>query len=158
MNKHDLRLAALLARDGKEPSHALPQRRYGNPERHVRFEQERSAMPKLRRQEVEVADTEKTPYGKLMDLWSRWNALSDHQVSMGDGNPQDTKDFMRAGEALEAMINELPRHLWWAIRKSRGISTVWLFPHLSIEDALAKAEETLTPKMKNHIATRRYFD
>ncbi|HXA47265.1 MAG TPA: hypothetical protein VNW52_06525, partial [Burkholderiaceae bacterium] len=84
--------------------------------------------------------------------------LSDQQYSDGDANLQDTKDFMKTGEALETMINDLPRHLWWAIMKSRGICTVWLFPNLNILDALADAEEKLTPKMKQHLATRRYFD
>jgi hypothetical protein len=99
-----------------------------------------------------------SPYCQLMALWSRYIALDDRPYSDGEGNPQDTKDFMRAGEAVEAMINGLPRHQWWAVRKSRGISTVWLFPTLSLERVLEEAEKILTEKMRTHIATRRFFD
>lgn len=104
------------------------------------------------------AVVEQSPFARAMDVWSRWVALSDQVCSKGDSNLQDTKDFMRAGEAIETMINDLPRHQWWAIRKSRGISTVWLFPNLSILDALEAAEKILTPKMRQHIATRRFFN
>jgi len=100
---------------------------------------------------------EQTPFNRLMDIWVRYVSLSDRADPDGDSNLQDTKDFMRAGEAVEAMINDLPRYQWWAIRKSRGISTVWLFPNLSILDALDAAEKILTPKMSQHIATRRFF-
>lgn len=98
-----------------------------------------------------------TPFNKLMSIWANWNKLRDSGETSGDANLQDTKDFMRTGEAVEAMINNLPRPQWWAIRKSMGISTVWLFPELSLMATLAQAELDLTPKMQNHIATRRYF-
>jgi hypothetical protein len=100
---------------------------------------------------------EQTPFNRVMDIWTRWIKLKDNNETGGHSNLQDTKDFMKAGEAVEAMINELPRHQWWAIRKSRGISTVWIFPNISILGALEDAENTLTPKMKNHLATWRYF-
>jgi hypothetical protein len=64
---------------------------------------------------------------------------------------------MAAGTAIDAMINDLKRHQWWAIRKAHGISTVWNFPNVSLSDALAQAEEALTPKMKRHVDTRRFF-
>jgi hypothetical protein len=100
---------------------------------------------------------EKSPFNQVMDIWVRFVSLSDRANPDGDSNLQDTKDFMRIGEAVEAMLNELPRHQWWAIRKSKGISTVWLFPNLSILEALEAAEKILTPKMRQHIATRRFF-
>jgi len=99
-----------------------------------------------------------SPYNQLLELWTRYISLRDCKEPTGDANLQDTKDFMRAGEAMEAMINELPRHQWWAIRKARGISTVWIFPSLNIADALQQAEKKLTPKMQSHIATRRFFN
>jgi hypothetical protein len=114
-------------------------------------------MQKARMQESVDSFVERSPFDRVMDVWARWVALADYQISSGDANLQDTKDFMRAGEAAEAMINELPRHQWWAIRKSRGISTVWLFPNTSISDALEAAEKILTPKMQQHIALRRFF-
>ncbi|MFC6520117.1 hypothetical protein ACFQAT_10385 [Undibacterium arcticum] len=115
---------------------------------------EGDAMQTARNQESFV---KLSPFDEVMNIWVRWVNLKDFQHSDGDGNLQDTKDFMRAGEAVEAMINDLPRHQWWAIRKSKGISTVWIFPHLSLLDTLEQAEKILTPKMQNHIATRRYF-
>lgn len=101
---------------------------------------------------------EQTPYNQVLDIWHRWVSLADRVNPDGDANLQDTKDFMRAGEAVEVMINDLPRYQWWAIRKSKGISTVWLFPSLNLLDALDDAEKILTPKMRQHIATRRFFD
>ena len=114
-------------------------------------------MQKAQIQEVE-RPAETTPFGRVMSVWARWIALRDYQETSGDANLQDTRDFMRTGEAVETMVNNLPRHQWWAIRKSRGISTVWIFPNLSLEQALADAEKILTPKMKEHLATRRYFN
>lgn len=116
------------------------------------------AMQQARKIAVVETLHEQSPYSIVLALWAQWMRLADHQYSMGDGNEQDTKDFMRTGEAVDAMINDLPRHLWWAVRKSRGICTVWQFPGIKIEDALQKAEEILTAKMKNHVATRRYFN
>lgn len=101
---------------------------------------------------------EKTPFGEVMSIWTRWMALDDKQHSSGDSHPQDVKELMRCGEAVEVMVNNLPRRLWWAIRKSRGITTVWMFPNQPLHEAIIEAEEILLPKMKNHIATRRYFD
>ncbi len=100
----------------------------------------------------------KDPVDMCLDLWARWNALADHQVSAGHGNPQDTKEFMQAGEAIEAMINGLARREWWAIRKARGICTVWIFKDEYYQDALAEALDILEPKLRMHIATRKFFD
>jgi hypothetical protein len=135
----------------------LQRHRYGDPLNTIRFSNERVIMQKARMQESVDSFVERSPFDRVMDVWARWVALADYQISSGDANLQDTKDFMRAGEAAEAMINELPRHQWWAIRKSRGISTVWLFPNTSISDALEAAEKILTPKMQQHIALRRFF-
>ncbi|MGK5049513.1 hypothetical protein ACQ4WP_26995 [Janthinobacterium sp. GB4P2] len=104
------------------------------------------------------APERKTPYTMVIDIWARWIALRDEPHSGGDIHPQDSKDFMKAGEAAELMINDLPRVNWWAMRKSQGIATVWIFPNHSLLDAVAEAEEILTPKMRNHIATRRFFN
>lgn len=101
---------------------------------------------------------EKTPFGEVMSIWTRWMALKDQQHTGGDSNLQDSRDFMRTGEAVEVMINDLPRIQWWAVRKSRGIATVWIFPNTSLSEAMERAEEILTPKMRAHIATRRYFN
>lgn len=83
--------------------------------------------------------------------------LTDQQHSGGDANLQDTRDFMRTAEAVDVMVDDLPRVNWWAVRKSQGLCTVWRFPDSSYADALLDAERLLVPKMKNHIAVRRYF-
>lgn len=110
------------------------------------------AAPEVKAPEVE------SPYNRAMAIWASWIKLSDQQESTGNGHPQDTKDFMRTGEAVEVMINDLPRLHWWAIRKSKGIATVWRYPDRSLPDALAEAEEILTVKMRNNLATRRFFN
>lgn len=104
-----------------------------------------------------VAPEKDSPFNVVMGIWTRWVSLKDFQHSDGDSNLQDSKEFMRTGEAVENMINGLPRAQWWAIRKARGISTVWLFPNLSLANTLEEAEVALIPKMENHIDTRRYF-
>jgi hypothetical protein len=97
------------------------------------------------------------PFDIVMGIWARWMRLRDHQHSLSDGNPQDTKEFMALGEAVDVMVDGLPRVQWWAVHRSKGICTVWRFPEVSLMDALADAETTLTPKLMKHVATKRYF-
>jgi hypothetical protein len=100
-----------------------------------------------------------TSFNRVMKVWASWITLSDRQESGGWSHPQDAKEFMRTGEAVEVMINDLPRVQWWAIRKAHGVApAVWRFPETSMADALEQAEVTLTPKMRNNIDTRRYFN
>lgn len=159
------RIQLLLRRDDKERSYAMPARYYGtDPARHIKFEREKLAPARklgevMQAQKLAVVDTfhQQTPYDTCMAIWAEWMTLEDQQHSRALGNPQDAKEFMAAGLAMDTMINDLKRHQWWAIRKSRGICTVWNFPNASLEDALAQAEEILTPKMRANVATRRYF-
>jgi hypothetical protein len=115
-------------------------------------------MPQQRT--IAVVDTyhDQTPYQRVMGIWARYTRLDDLQYSTGDSHPQDVKEFMRAAVAIDTMIDDLPRHLWWAVRKAHGICTAWNFPNLNFEEAVQKAEEILTPKMKNHVDVRRYFN
>lgn len=96
-------------------------------------------------------------FNKVMKTWARWMTLADHQHSNGWANPQDVKEFMACGTAVESMIDDLPRIQWWAVRKAFGIATVWRFPDYSFEQALEEAERTLSKAMQRNIATRRYF-
>lgn len=96
-------------------------------------------------------------FSKVMKTWARWMTLVDHQHSNGWANPQDVKEFMACGSAVEIMIDSLPRIQWWAVRKAFGIATVWRFPDYSYERALEEAEQTLSHAMQRNIATRRYF-
>lgn len=159
------RIRLMLVGAGKERSYATESKFYGrggDPARHIKFESEKLAktqgdrMQAQKQKLVEAFHTQ-TPYQQLLSVWAAWMRLADHQHSLAEGHPQDTKEFMAAGEAVDTMINDLPRFQWWAIRKSRNISTVWNFPNVSLEDALQKAEAALTPKMRKNVATRRYF-
>jgi hypothetical protein len=108
---------------------------------------------------LQTAPERDTPFNVVMETWVRWMRLPDFPTSRGDGNLQDTKEFMVTGEAVDVMVGDLPRVQWWAIHKARGLSTaVWRFPETSIADALEDAEQKLMPKMRQHIALKRYFD
>jgi len=105
-----------------------------------------------------AAPQRQSPYNVVMAIWASWQTLKDYQHSDGDGHPQDAKDFMRTGEAVEVMVNDLPREQKWAVYKARGICTAWIFPNLNFADAVAAAEDAILPKMKINLATRRYFN
>lgn len=102
-------------------------------------------------------EADETGFNKVMKTWARWMTLQDHQQSNGWANPQDVKEFMACGSAVESMIDNLPRIQWWAVRKAFGIATVWRFPDYSYEQALEEAERALSTAMQRNIATRRYF-
>lgn len=99
-----------------------------------------------------------SPFTTVMRTWARWMTLSDHQHSQGLSHPQDVKEFMACGEAVDVMVSDLSMHQRWAVRKAFGVATVWRFPDTSFEDALLAAEEILTVKMLKNVATRRYFN
>lgn len=107
---------------------------------------------------IEKAPDADSPYHSVMKTWARWMTLSDRQHTDGLSHPQDVKEFMACGEAVDVMIDALPRIQWWAIRKAHGITTAWRFPDHSFEDALVAAEQNLSPKMQKNVATRRYFN
>lgn len=106
-----------------------------------------------------VAFIKPTPYQICMDIWKRYNALKDIPSDRMGGfdNLQDIKDFMRQGEAIEAMVNDLPMHMRWAVWKSRGVCTCWNFPTVNFAEAVSRAEEILTPKLQQHVALSKYF-
>jgi hypothetical protein len=100
---------------------------------------------------------EREPVDKVLDIWASYMTLRDSNESGGYSHDQDVKDFMRTGEAVEVMVNNLKRHQWWAIRKSKGICTQWIFRDAIYEDALLQAKEVLVVKMRINVATARYF-
>ena len=109
---------------------------------------------------IEVRDevTKLTPYAHCMKVWASWLTLRDRQHGGGFSHPQDAKEFMRTGEAVEAAVNDLPRIQWWALRKAAGVSpAAWRFPDVPMIDALEQAEITLTVKLRNNRDTMRYF-
>jgi hypothetical protein len=98
-----------------------------------------------------------SPFTAIMKTWARWMSLVDHQHSEGNANPQDVKEFMACGEAVDSMVNDLPIHYRWAIRKAFGLATAWVYPDKSLADTLVAAEAILSVKMLKNVATRRYF-
>lgn len=116
-------------------------------------------MKNLVRQETAGESFEAlAPIDKLLTIWAEFISLRDSNEPGGFANPQDVKDFMRIGDAVEAMINDLRRHQWWAVRKSSGICSVWMFKDAIYDDALSQAREILEKKMRVHIATARFFN
>lgn len=105
-----------------------------------------------------IAPTRNAPFAAIMKVWASWITLKDSREVGGFSHPQDAKEFMCTGEAVEVMINDLPRVQWWAIRKANGVApAAWRFPDTSMADALEDAETTLTAKMRRNLYTRRYF-
>lgn len=98
-----------------------------------------------------------SPYNAVMKTWARWMTLADHQHSEGNANPQDVKEFMACGEAVDTMVDDLPIHYRWAIRRAYGLATAWIYPEKSLADTLVAAEAILSVKMLKNVATRRYF-
>lgn len=99
-----------------------------------------------------------TPFINVMKTWARWMTLADHQHSEGNANPQDVKEFMACGEAVDVMVSDLPIHYRWAVRRTFGLTTAWIYPNTSLADTLVAAELVLSEKMLKNIATRRYFN
>lgn len=98
-----------------------------------------------------------SPYNTVLKTWARWMRLDDKQHPSGEAHPQDVKEFMSCGEAVDVMISDLPRIQWWALRRAHGLATVWRFPEVEFAQALEDAEEKLTPRLRKNVATRRYF-
>jgi hypothetical protein len=108
--------------------------------------------------EIIEAPVQDSPYNTVMKIWARWMTLADQQHSTGYAHPQDVKEFMACGEAVDAMVSDLPIHYRWAVKRAYGLATAWIYPERSLPDALAAAEETMLAKMLKNIATRRYFN
>lgn len=107
--------------------------------------------------EVTEAPDANSPYNTVMKTWARWMRLDDKPHPTGEANPQDVKEFMACGEAVDAMVGDLPIHYRWAIRRAYGLATAWIYPDKSLADTLVAAESILSAKMLKNVATRRYF-
>lgn len=105
-----------------------------------------------------------------LDYWNYFMSKNDSDLGIknqtglqgdGDGYGNDDTSEQRhankVGEATNAMVNSLLAHERWAIYRSRGLCTQWLFPLLNFLDVLPKAQESLTQKLKINIATCHYF-
>lgn len=106
----------------------------------------------------EVFREKRDPVDEILEVWSYWMHLKDSSSSEPLADLCDAKEAMTIAEAVDCMINDLKRHQWWAIRKSRGFCSVWIFKEEHYEQHLMQAREILEKKMRSHIATRRYFN
>lgn len=116
-----------------------------------------TAMNEATDTRLEKAPDADSPYNMVMKTWARWMQLDDKPHPTGEANPQDVKEFMACGEAVDTMVNDLAIHYRWAIRRAYGLTTAWIYPERSLADTLVAAELILTPKMLRNVATRRYF-
>jgi len=153
----DDQFIAWLHRQGKPETRAQERWKYGDPSRHIRFERERGNNMRAIRKLDEAFQEKREPVDEILDIWAYWMALTDSNSSEALADPTDAKEFMSIGEAVDCMVNDLKRHQWWAIRKSRGFCSVWIFKDEHYEQHLLQAREILEKKMRAHIATARYF-
>jgi hypothetical protein len=107
--------------------------------------------------EILKAPERDTPFNRVMKVWSKWIKLKDRDEPGGWAHPQDSKEIMQTGEAVDSMLKSLPRVNRWAVDKAHGVCRVWLFPDRSFPDAMEEAENILTPKMRAHRDTMRFF-
>lgn len=115
-------------------------------------------MLEVQEMTVEAPEAD-SPYSAVIKTWARWMTLKDDvRRSAGLSHPQDVKEFMACGEAVDTMVNDLAMHQRWAIRKSQRLATLWIFPDVSYPDTLTAAEAILIKKMIKNVATRRYFN
>jgi hypothetical protein len=128
---------------------------------------------------------EVSPYQELsgfqicLNHWRDWmqyhdrdlGARGQHGIASGpdEGDRDGYDDSAAAGEAAaarasreiamatDAMIDSLDRHHKAAIYRSCSIASVWRFPNLQFETALAEAHIELSEKLARNVATRAFF-
>lgn len=125
--------------------------------RDITTETNETAMTETTETRIEKAPVADSPFNTVMKTWARWMQLDDKPHPTGEANPQDVKEFMACGEAVDVMVGDLPIHYRWAIRKAYGLATAWIYPEKSLADTLVAAEAILSVKMLRNVATRRYF-
>ncbi|WP_028100480.1 hypothetical protein [Pseudoduganella violaceinigra] len=126
-----------------------------------------NAIPVAARVETKALDY-------CLDVWMRWQRRDDTRLGWRgrsailqsdyaedvEGDSDELYEVMetRVAEGVEAMMQSLPRHLDWAIRRRCNIATVWRFPSLDFTDVVGEAERALEILLRKNIATRIYFD
>lgn len=110
---------------------------------------------------LEEAPQAESPFVAVMKTWARWMTLRDDiRRSAGLSHPQDVKEFMSCGEAVDALVHDrsiLTEHQRWAVKRVFGVASVWRYPDVSLQDTFAAAEEILMPRLQKNVATKRYF-
>lgn len=106
---------------------------------------------------VEEAPQADSPFVIVMKIWARWMTLRDRREPGGWAHPQDVKEFMRTGEAIDAMVNDLSSEHRWAVYRAYGIATIWRYPQLSLADVIVEVELKMMPKMLKNVDVKRYF-
>lgn len=127
-------------------------------------------LRRVRREEVaRPAFNRPDPYALLMACWGDFMRTDDRDLGAGgmklasDSIPDiDVHDAQRVadlktGEAVNAMVGDMPMLHRWAVYKSQGLATVWRFPNADFGATLTNAREDLEQRLRKHVATRLYF-
>lgn len=134
-------------------------------------------MRRVRKEDIQ-RDAWAKPDGMsvCLECWQKWMLTDDRDLSASrmklDASPEDQervayesdpyadqrKADMKAGEAVNAMIDSLKPAWRWAIYRKYSISTAWNFPRLDWLSALSQALEELEKKLRRNIATAIYFE
>ncbi len=119
---------------------------------------------------IEERYIEQTTLDLCLDCWTTWLEYADLDIGwrgrsiglVGDSGRSSEQIYFNldqdVGRAVDAMIDSLSTHHAWAIRKRCSVATMWRFPQLDFFAVLVVAEKELEKKLKNNIATRRYFN
>jgi hypothetical protein len=139
-------------------------------------------MRRVRREEVEIVRADPMRALEIcLDHWRTWMGMADMDLGspkrvallVGDGDaygengddeeasPSDGNAYYRnagmVGEAVDAEVRSLPKHLQWAMKRRCGLATQWIYPHLVLYDAIMSAESQLIERLKKNVATRALF-
>lgn len=98
-------------------------------------------------------------YHRREDLEMGWHRSSPMLVGDAPANSEQLYSRMdnKAGEAVDVVVNSLPAHMCWAMKKACGFASVWRFPSLIFEDVVVDARRELENKLKNNVATRVFW-
>lgn len=98
-------------------------------------------------------------YHRRNDVDMDWHRASPLLVS--DATPDSEQVYSRmdskAGEAVDVIVNALPAHQSWAMKKTCGLTSLWRFPSLVFEDVVVDAKRELENKLKINVATRVFW-
>lgn len=136
---------------------------------------EKEMLRRVRKEDIQPSQFVK-PDGLnvCLDCWKIYMAGDDRDLSASrmkllSGTEEDAEGYqsdvyaeqrkadMKIGEATDVMIDGLRQVHQWAIYKKCGITTAWKFPSADYLATLEQAEQELTTKLKNNIATATRF-
>lgn len=134
----------------------------------------KSAVRVKRAEFYEAAAVKPDGLNVCLECWKLYMCGDDRDLSasrmiLGGGTAAENEAYksdiyadqrnadMKIGEATDAMISSLRAIHGWAIKKKCGITSVWNFHGAEYLNTLLEAEEQLTTKLRNNIATATQF-